>query len=59
MSWILGAALERYAGSFSHVIVKTDVDDAVTRDNILKAGEVLKKRKRDDTVVILVSGHGA
>ena len=54
----LGAALERYSGSFSHVIVKTYVDDAVTRENILKAGEVLHASV-DDTVVILVSGHGA
>ena len=55
----LGAALERYSGSYSHVVVKTYVDDAVTRDNILKAGEVLKNANVDDTVVILVSGHGA
>ena len=55
----LGAALERYSGSYGHVIVKTYVDDAVTRDNILKAGEVLKNAGVDDTVIILVSGHGA
>jgi hypothetical protein len=55
----LGAALARYSGSYAHVIVKTYVDDAATRDNILKAGEVLKNANVEDTVVILVSGHGA
>jgi WD40 repeat protein len=55
----LGAALQRYEGSFRHVIEKTYVDDAVTRDNILKAGELLKNAGVDDTVIILVSGHGA
>jgi WD40 repeat protein len=55
----LGATLQRYEGSFRHVIEKTYVDDAVTRDNILKAGELLKNAGVDDTVIILVSGHGA
>lgn len=55
----LGAALERYNGSFRLVIAKTYIDDSVTRDNIMKAGEVLKNAGVDDTVVILVSGHGA
>jgi hypothetical protein len=57
----LGAALQRYTdtGSFRHVIAKTYTDDVVTRDNVLKAGELLKNAGVDDTVVILVSGHGA
>jgi WD40 repeat protein len=57
----LGAALQRYTdtGSFRHVIAKTYTDDVVTRDNVLKAGELLKHAGVDDTVVILVSGHGA
>ncbi len=57
----LGAALQRYAdtGSFRHVIAKTYTDDAVTRENVLRAGELLKNAGVDDTVVILVSGHGA
>jgi WD40 repeat protein len=57
----LGAALQHYAdtGSFRHVIAKTYTDDAVTRESVLKAGELLKKAGLDDTVVILVSGHGA
>ena len=55
----LGAAFERYTGSFRHVIAKTYIDDAVTRDNLLKAAELLKNAGVDDTVVILVSGHGA
>jgi WD40 repeat protein len=55
----MGATLQRYEGSFRHVIEKTYVDDAVTRDNILKAGELLKNAGVDDTVIILVSGHGA
>jgi uncharacterized caspase-like protein len=52
-------ALDRYKGSFQHVIAKTYIDDAVTRDNLLKAGELLKNAGVDDTVVVLVSGHGA
>ncbi len=55
----LGAALERYTGSFRHVIAKTYIDEAVTRDNLLKAGEVLRNAGVDDMVVILVSGHGS
>jgi WD40 repeat protein len=55
----LGAALERYSGAYRHIIAKTYVDDAVTRENVLKAGELLKNAGVDDTVVILVSGHGA
>jgi len=55
----LGAALERYSGSYRRVIAKTYVDDAVTRENVLKAGELLKNAGVDDTVVILVSGHGS
>jgi uncharacterized caspase-like protein len=55
----LGAALQRYTGSFRHVTAKTYTDDAVTRENVLKAGELLKNAGVDDTVVILVSGHGA
>ena len=57
----LGAALQRYTdtGSFRHVIAKTYTDDVVTRDNVLQAGELLKNAGVDDTVVILVSGHGA
>jgi uncharacterized caspase-like protein len=35
------------------------VDDAVTRENVLKAGDLLKNAGVDDTVVVLVSGHGA
>jgi WD40 repeat protein len=55
----LGAALDRYSGAYRHIIAKTYVDDAVTRENVLKAGELLKNAGVDDTVVILVSGHGA
>jgi WD40 repeat protein len=55
----LGAALERYSGAYRHVYVKTYVDDAVTRENVLKAGELIRNAGVDDTVVILVSGHGA
>ncbi len=55
----LGAALDRYKDTFRKVIVKTYTDDAVTRENLLKAGELLKNAGVDDTVVILVSGHGA
>ncbi|HZP06988.1 MAG TPA: hypothetical protein VFB43_18965 [Terracidiphilus sp.] len=55
----LGAALERYSGSYRHVIAKSYIDDAVTRENVLKAGELLKNAGVDDTVVILVSGHGS
>jgi WD40 repeat protein len=55
----LRATLERYSGSFRHVIAKTYVDDTVTRENVLKAAELLKNAAVDDTVVILVSGHGA
>lgn len=54
----LGAALERYKGAFRNVFIKTYTDDAATRNNILKAGEFLKNAGVDDTVVILVSGHG-
>jgi WD40 repeat protein/uncharacterized caspase-like protein len=54
----LGAALERYSGSFRRVMAKTYTDDAVTPENLLKAGELLKNAGVDDTVVILVSGHG-
>jgi len=55
----LGVALERYSGSYRHVIAKTYIDDAVTRENVIKAGELLKNAGVDDTVVILVSGHGS
>jgi hypothetical protein len=55
----LGTALQRYSGSYRRVMVKTYTDDTVTRDNLLKAGELLKNAGVDDTVVILVSGHGA
>ena len=57
----LGAALQRYAGTgaFRHVIAKTYTDDAVTREDMLRAGDLLKNAGVDDTVVILVSGHGA
>lgn len=55
----LGAALQRYTGSFRRVIAKTYVDNAVTPDNILQAKELLKNAGVDDTVIILVSGHGA
>jgi WD40 repeat protein len=55
----LGAALKRYSGAYRNVIAKTYIDDAVTRENVLKAGEVLKNARVDDTVVILVSGHGS
>lgn len=59
----LGAALERYSearysGAYGHVIEKTYIDEAVTRENVLKARELLKNAGVDDTVVILVSGHG-
>jgi WD40 repeat protein len=55
----MAAALQRYARAYGHVFAKTYVDDAVTRDNILKAGELLKNAGVDDTVVVLFSGHGA
>jgi hypothetical protein len=55
----LGAALDRYSGSFRHVNTKTYIDEQVTRDNLMKAGELLKNAGVDDTIVILVSGHGA
>ncbi|MGA9671506.1 MAG: caspase family protein, partial [Terracidiphilus sp.] len=55
----LNTALQRYKGSYRNVITRTYIDDAVTPENILKAGEVLKNAGVDDTVVILVSGHGA
>jgi WD40 repeat protein len=55
----LGAALERYSGSYRHVIAKTYIDDAVTRENVLRAGELLKNAGVNDTVIILVSGHGS
>lgn len=54
----LGAALERYSGAYGHVIEKTYVDEAVTRENVQKAGQLFKNASVDDTVVILVSGHG-
>lgn len=55
----LGGAIERYSGAFRHVMVKTYIDDAVTRENVLKARELLKNAGVDDTVLVLVSGHGA
>jgi len=55
----LAGTLKRYSGSFRNVIAKTYIDETVTRENILKAGELLKNAGVDDTVVILVSGHGA
>ncbi|HEX7061064.1 MAG TPA: caspase family protein [Woeseiaceae bacterium] len=55
----LAAVLHRYEGAFHRVIVKTYVDEAVTVDNIRKAKEVLREADTDDTVVVLVSGHGA
>lgn len=55
----LGATLDRYKRAFRNVIVKTYVDDTVNRENLLKAGDLLKNAGVDDTVVILVSGHGA
>lgn len=55
----MGAALQRYTGVFQHVFAKTYIDDAVTRENIMKAGVLLKNAGVDDTVVILFSGHGA
>jgi len=54
----LGAALERYSGDYRHVFVKTYINEAVTRENVLKAGELLKNAGVDDIVVIFVSGHG-
>lgn len=38
--------------------VNTYVDESVTRENVLKAGEPLRDVRVDDRVVILVSGHG-
>ena len=56
----LGTVFQRYSSSgFRHVIAKTYVDDAVTRENFLKAADLLKNAGVDDTVIILVSGHGA
>lgn len=55
----LAAALQRYGGAFRRVAVKTYVDEAVTPENMLKAGEFLKGSGVDDIVVVLVSGHGA
>lgn len=54
----LGAALEHYSGDYRHVVAKTYIDEAVTRENLLRAGELLKNARVDDTVVIFVSGHG-
>ncbi len=50
--------MERYSGAYRHVIEKTYIDEAVTRENVLKARELLNNAGVDDTVVILVSGHG-
>jgi WD40 repeat protein len=55
----LAAALQRYAGSFRRVVAKTYVNEAVTTDNIAKAKELLKDAGVNDTVIVLVSGHGA
>lgn len=55
----LEAALQRYQGSFRRVVTKTFIDGTVTRANVLKARELLEHAGVDDTVVILVSGHGA
>jgi WD40 repeat protein len=54
----LGSALERYSGAYGQIFEKTYIDEAVTRENVLKARELLKNARVDDTVVVFVSGHG-
>ncbi len=55
----LAAALQHYTGAFRRVVAKTYVNEAVTTDNIAKAKELLKNARVDDTVIVLISGHGA
>jgi WD40 repeat protein len=55
----LAAALQRYAGAFHRVVAKTYVNEAVTTDSIAKAKDLLKDAGVDDTVIVLISGHGA
>ena len=55
----LAATLQRYTGAFRRVVAKTYVNEAVTTDSIAKAKDLLKDAGVDDTVIVLISGHGA
>ncbi len=55
----LANVMQRYQPHFRKVVVRTYVNEAVTVENIVKAKEVLRDARVDDTVVVFVSGHGA
>jgi len=55
----LANVMQRYQSHFRRVIVRTYVNEAVTVENIVKAKEVLRDARVDDTVIVFVSGHGA
>lgn len=44
--------------SYSNVFAYSYTNEKVTRENILKLKDELKKAKRDDVVIITVAGHG-
>lgn len=55
---LAAAFLEMEGKSFRKVIVKTAVNEAVTRASIMLAKNVLADAKPDDTVVLFIAGHG-
>jgi hypothetical protein len=45
-------------GNYRKVITRTFTDGEVTRENIAAAKELLEQASVDDTVVLMISGHG-
>ena len=45
-------------GNYRRVITRTYTDEEVTRENIAAAKELLEQAAVDDTVVLMISGHG-
>jgi WD40 repeat protein len=53
----VGSAL-RHASGYGRVEVRTYVNEQVTRQAIADAKQLLEKARVDDTVVLMVAGHG-
>ena len=45
-------------GAYRRVIIRTYTDEEVTRENIAAAKSLLEQASVDDTVVLMISGHG-
>jgi WD40 repeat protein len=54
----LGSNILKMGGEYGEIFVKSLLNNEVTAENIKKAKNFLKNSRVDDTVVILIAGHG-